>query len=207
MAEVFLSQGHRGEALEIYRALLQSTPGDTRLSEKVNALETELEGVAAVGVGEGGEPAAASETGDEPTVESGSGYAASATGGQTVKALFRGLLAAKPVAPAPPEAIQAPTPPAGDLAGSGSDLVGEPTRPAQDPLSLSSIFGEDTSPVPPAVGGGAAKAETDEGFSFDSFFGDEGGSGSRRPTDSRPKGREDEEDLDRFQSWLQGLKG
>ena len=85
--------------------------------------------------------------------------------------------------------------------------MGEPTRPAQEPLSLSSIFGEDASPVPPALGGGAAKAETDEGFSFDSFFGDEGGSGSNRSLGSRPKGGEDEEDLDQFQSWLQGLQG
>ena len=152
-----------------------------------------------------GEPAVAA--GDGATVNSGSSYAASATGGQTVKAMLRGLLAAKPVAPAPPEAIPAATPAAGNLAGSGPEMVGEPTRPAQDPLSLSSIFGEDSSPVPPALGGGVAKAETDEGFSFDSFFGDEVGSDSKRPSDSRPKGREDEEDLDQFQSWLQDLKG
>ncbi len=202
MAEVFLRQGHRGQALEIYRALLQSTPGDTRLSEKVNALETELEG--GVVPGEQGEPAAAT---DGSTVESGSSYAVSATGGQTVKAMLRGLLASKPAAPAPPEAIPAPTPPARNLAGSGPELVGEPTRPAQEPLSLSSIFGEDASPVPPALGGGPAKAEADEGFSFDSFFGDEAESVSQRPSGSRPKGREDEEDLDEFQSWLQDLKG
>ncbi len=204
MAEVYLSQGHRGEALEVYRALLQSTPGDVRLSEKVSALETELEG--GVVAGERDEPTP--EAGDGSTVESGSSYAASATGGQTVKAMFRGMLAAKPAAPAPPEAMPATPPAAGNLAGTSPEVMGEPTRPAQDPLSLSAIFGEDASPVPPALGGGSAKAETDEGFSFDSFFGDEeGGSDSKRLSGSRPKGREDEEDLDRFQSWLQGLKG
>jgi hypothetical protein len=203
MAEVYLSQGHRSEALEVYRALLQSSPGDVRLNEKVSALETELEGgvVAA-------ESEPAPEDGDGSAVESGSSFAASATGGQTVKAMFRGLLGAKPAAPAPPEAMPASPPAAGDLAGTGPEVVGEPTRPAQDPLSLSAIFGEDASPVPPALGGGSTKAEADEGFSFDSFFGDEeGGSGSKRLSGSRPKGREDEEDLDQFQSWLQGLKG
>jgi hypothetical protein len=204
MAQVYLSQGHRGEALEVYRALLQSTPGDARLSEKVSALEMELEG--GVVAGERDEPTP--EAGAGSTVESGSSYAASATGGQTVRAMFRGMLAAEPAAPAPQEAMPATPPAAGNLAGTGPEMVGEPTRPAQDPLSLSAIFGEDASPVPPALGGGSAKAETDEGFSFDSFFGDEeGGSGSERLSGSRAKGREDEEDLDRFQSWLQGLKG
>jgi hypothetical protein len=135
-------------------------------------------------------------------------YAASATGGQTVKALFHDLLATRPAEPSPPEA--SPTPEARDLANSGQGVVGEPTRPAQDPLSLSAIFGEDSSPVPPALGRGPADAEGEAagGFSFDNFFGDEKGeSGSKRPSGIRPKGRENEEDLDQFQSWLQGLKG
>ena len=60
---------------------------------------------------------------------------------------------------------------------------------------------------PQGRGGGPAQADTDEGFSIASAFGDETGSVSKRPSESRPKGREDEEDLDQFQSWLQGLKG
>lgn len=203
MAEVYLSQGHRSEALEVYRTLLLSTPGDARLSEKVSALEKELEG--------GGADGAESplEAGDGSSVESSSGYAASATGGQTVKALFHGLLAAKPAAQVLPDAPTEEMPTsAGEIGDTGQEVVGEPTRPAQDSLSLSAIFGEDSSPVPPAVGRGSAEAEKGEGFSFDSFFGDEEGeSGPKPPSGGQSKAREDEEDLDQFQSWLQGLKG
>jgi hypothetical protein len=199
MAEVYLSQGHRLEALDVYRVLLQSTPGDARLSEKVSALEQELEG------GVVAREHAAPEVDGFPG-ESGGRYAASATGGRTVKALFQDLLATKPVAEISLEAP--PAQEAGDLVDTGQNVVGEPTRPAQDPLSLSAIFGEDTSPVPPALGRGSAKAEGEEGFSFDNFFGDEKGAGSsKRPSGGPPKGREAEDDLDQFQSWLQGLKG
>ena len=199
MAEVYLSQGHRLEALDVYRVLLQSTPGDARLSEKVSALEEELEG------GVVAREDAAPEVDGFPG-ESGGRYAASATGGRTVKALFQDLLATKPVAETSLEAP--PTQEAGDLVDTGQNVVGEPTRPAQDPLSLSAIFGEDTSPVPPALGRGSAKAEEEEGFSFDNFFGDEkDAASSERPSGGPPKGREAEDDLDQFQSWLQGLKG
>ncbi len=199
MAEVYLSQGHRLEALDVYRVLLRSTPDDARLSEKVSALEKELDS------GVGGEAVVVA---DGAVVEPGVSYAASATGGKTVKALFHDLLATRPAETASPEVSAAPE--ARDLADSGQGVVGEPTRPAQDPLSLSAIFGEDSSPVPPALGRGSDKAEgeVEGGFSFDNFFGDEkGDSGSKRPSGSPPKGREKEEDLDQFQSWLQGLKG
>jgi len=137
-------------------------------------------------------------------VESEASYDASATGGQTVKALFRGLLATSATTVPQPEVKPAP---AGDLASTSQEVVGEPTRPAQDPLSLSAVFGEDASPVPPALGRGEAKGGAEDGFSFDNFFGDSQGAASKSPSRGPSKGREDEEDLDQFQSWLQGLKG
>jgi hypothetical protein len=39
MAELYLQQGHRDEALRVYRALLDQKPGDTALRDKVASLE------------------------------------------------------------------------------------------------------------------------------------------------------------------------
>jgi len=206
MAELYMSQGHRNEALEVYRILLDETPDDHRLKEKVEALESELEGVAAA---EESSDAAADSAWDEVTVsedaEPAPNYAASKTGGQPARAFFKDLLASRPTAAAPPEAASIE-----DSEEPARDVVGEPTRPADDRLSLSAVFGEDTSPVPPAVAGtDESEGEvTGEGFSFDSFFGgDRGDPGRRRPAARRARSDEDEADLDQFHAWLQGLKG
>jgi hypothetical protein len=74
-----------------------------------------------------------------------------------------------------------------------------PTRPAGDHLSLSDVFGEEGSPVPPAVPAARSAAEGD--VSFDAFFGEAAGEQAR----SRAPAREDD-DLDQFHSWLQNLK-
>jgi tetratricopeptide (TPR) repeat protein len=42
MAELYLQQGHREEALGVYRALLEQRPGDSGLKERVATLESEL---------------------------------------------------------------------------------------------------------------------------------------------------------------------
>lgn len=42
MAELYLQQGHRDEALRVYRALLDQRPGDDSLQARVAALEAEL---------------------------------------------------------------------------------------------------------------------------------------------------------------------
>lgn len=90
--------------------------------------------------------------------------------------------------------------------------TGEPTRPAQDRLSLSAIFGEDASPVPPAVrvpaGGGMASAVGPKTgrFSFDAFFGGQRGEALAAHDAGRAGSHLDDEDLDQFQAWLQKLK-
>ena len=78
-----------------------------------------------------------------------------------------------------------------------------PTRPAHDPLSLSSVFGEEPAPAPPAPAADSGTA----GLSFDEFF----GAGKSMPADAtrttrpaRPQAEDD--DLDQFQNWLQNLK-
>jgi hypothetical protein len=75
-----------------------------------------------------------------------------------------------------------------------------PTRPAADHLSLSAIFGETGSPVPPAVAAGAPADE--DGMSFDAFFGGDAPAGAAR---TRAASRDDD-DLDQFHAWLQNLK-
>ena len=200
MAELYLSQGHRLEALGIYRTLLARQPDNLRLKEKVTRLEEEGKRPAATPVGGQSE------------------FAAASRGGQSVSDFFHVLLASRPDSEPPAEAERQPaesSAPTGearasDLRGpSESGSVGEPTRPAHDRLLLSSVFGEDASPVPPAVRGpgGRGMAGTTGRFSFDAFFGGQRGESVQPPEVDAGGTRIEEEDLDQFQAWLQSLKG
>jgi len=200
MAELYLSQGHRIEALDIYRRLLARQPDDVRLKEKVEALEEE-----------GRRPAA-------PRVGGSSEFAATSRGGQSISDFFHVLLASRPDAEPPPDAASQPGEagaPTGEahrteLRGpSEGGSVGEPTRPAHDRLLLSAVFGEDASPVPPAVRGpgGSGRAGPTGRFSFDAFFGGQRGEAVQPPEVAAGGTRIEEEDLDQFQAWLQSLKG
>ena len=60
-----------------------------------------------------------------------------------------------------------------------ADPDGAPTRPAHDSLSLSSVFGEESTPTPPAVP--AAGGGGQGGVSFDEFFGAPGASTDPAP--------------------------
>ena len=200
MAELYLSQGHRLEALGIYRRLLARQPDDIRLKEKVVALEEEGKRPAATPVGGSSE------------------FAATSRGGQSVSDFLQVLLASRPDSEPPADAGRQPSESsaptgeaqASDLRGpSESGSVGEPTRPAHDRLLLSAVFGEDASPVPPAVRGpgGSGMAGTTGRFSFDAFFGGQRGESVQPPDTAAGGTRIEEEDLDQFQAWLQSLKG
>lgn len=118
-------------------------------------------------------------------------YSAHDTNGQSVASFFQALLAARPPGNSGP-----PTSPSSPVSEGGA-----PTRPAQDALSLSSVFGEESLPMPPAVpASGPAK---DAVVSFDDFFSSPAGGSSPLPKGG-PDPRRD--DLDQFQSWLQNLK-
>lgn len=178
MAELYRRQGHRAEALAVYRLLYQRHPEDLRLREKVDELETE----------------AADDDSTRPPLE----QLTAADPTRSVGALLRTLLRARPAGAAgnwPAESAQAES-----LAAPGSSGEGSPTRPAEDHLSLSDVFGDDTSPIPPAVP--AAEESAASGVSFDAFFGN---TGTPAPASSRTPSRDDE-DLDQFHSWLQNLK-
>jgi tetratricopeptide (TPR) repeat protein len=193
MAELYQQQGHHAEAVRVYRELVERNPSDVRLQEKLATLETPLSGGLPVPAGEPGFAAASSTTGNE-----------------SVGALFRSVLAARPPAVAITGAAVGAEPATGSEDEAASS--GAPTRPAHDSLSLSAIFGEESSPVPPSVPQGErveeqAPAPPKGAVSFDEFFGEapaEGTSASPTLRPSRP-GTLDE-DLDQFQNWLKSLK-
>ena len=205
LAELYLRQGHRDEALQVYEALSSQRPDDARLRQKVAQLSA-----------------------PPPRRWSGSGQ----TAGAFLKGILSARPGAPPPrltpepAPqdqaAPPDAtdLEATAPP--EMAGPESPAPGTPTRPASDSISLDSVFGEEG-----ARGSVPALAESapeqparlpvaSGGFSFDDFFGTAavpapgaaGKPAGSRP--SRPSGRnrspEQEEDLDQFQAWLKSLK-
>ena len=174
MAELLVSQGHRDEALRVYRELDDRLGGDARIREKIVELEQ-----------------------PRPAPPPKRQFAATATGGRSAGDFFRSILSSHPPHGAP-VAARAETPRAGTTPEAG----GAPTRPAHDTLSLSSVFGEESTPSRPAVptsGQGAGQA----GVSYDDFFNPQpSGGATRSPRSSDPKS----DDLDQFHTWLQNLK-
>jgi tetratricopeptide (TPR) repeat protein len=184
MAQVFLRQGHVVEALAVYRELLARSPESARLRERVAELEERQRVLSA-----------------PPQRPS---FLARDTGGQSLGSFFSALLAARP---------DAGRPVSSDGLG-GVELTPETapaTRPAQEPLSLGSVFGEDppamTPAVPPAGHAPAEPAPGADPVSFDDFF---AGAPVPAPAPATPPARpsraKPDDELDQFHTWLQGLK-
>ncbi len=185
MAQVFLRQGHVVEALVVYRELLARDPGSERLRTRVAELEERQRVLSA-----------------PPPRPS---FLARDTGGQSLGSFFSALLAARLDS----------SPPSSDGAFGSSELTPEAapaTRPAEEPLSLGSVFGEDPPAVAPAVPpAGAAPADPApsapaDPVSFDDFF-----AGAQVPAPApvppaRPSRAKPDDDLDQFHTWLQSLK-
>jgi len=219
MAELYLRQGHRDEALRVYQALLAQRPGDQRLRARVAGLA------------------------------SGDSRASGAETGESVPTFLRRILAGRPPAgravasadPAPfplPEYSGSPLDSAFAIAPPELDPVpeivapGEASRPADDSITLDAVFGEESphsavateASAPPEEPAPATAPPPPGGFSFDQFFtppsapappgggppAAEGGAapaGPARGSGSRVRPpMEDEGDLDQFQAWLRGLK-
>lgn len=112
--------------------------------------------------------------------------------------------------PAPPSSATEPQSTLAAAFEPAGPPPGEPSHPAQDHISLDSVFGEEAArrAKPPE---GEPKPDAPGGFSFDEFFaGSKPGSESAR-TPGRSSGRnqrpsEDEADADQFQQWLKKLK-
>lgn len=170
MAEVLLDQGHPSEALRVYRELETRGTGELKFRDKIAELEAQA-------------PAPVRRA-----------YSAAETRGRPVRELLREILAARPPAVAAAPAAR-PTP-----APAQPPAAGAPTRPAAEALSLSSVFGEEASPSPPAV---PAAGGQEAGVSFDEFFGTPPSAGATRASRA-PDPKSD--DLDQFHAWLQNLK-
>jgi hypothetical protein len=71
MAQLYLSQGHRGEAIDIYRKLIEARPGDAELRARLAAIESEERAAAAARPETAAQPRATSRfTGKGPSVRS-----------------------------------------------------------------------------------------------------------------------------------------
>ena len=183
MAQVFLRQGHVVEALAVYRELATREPEAHHLRTRIAELE---------------ERQAAAAAPPRPSL------LARDTGGRSLESLFAGVLAAR--------LRPLPAPEAEPLDGNTVPEAAPATRPAEEPLSLGSVFGEDPPAAAPAVPpAGASPAEstgdaTGQAVSFDEFF---AGSPVTAPAPgpvSRPSRPRSDDDLDQFHSWLQSLK-
>jgi tetratricopeptide (TPR) repeat protein len=155
MAELLLSQGHREEALRVYRDLDERIGGDARLQDRIADLER-----------------------PKPAPPPQRQYAAGATGGRSTRDFLRSMLTSRPpqVAGSPSAKTESAR------SGSAPDASGAPTRPAHDALSLSSVFGEEATPTRPAVSASGNAAPS--GVSFDEFFNAPPSGGSSRPARS-----------------------
>jgi hypothetical protein len=142
------------------------------------------------------------------------GFAATETGGQSVRSYFGDLLSARL-----PDSNGSPAPaaPAPESASTGfmeeafqtdeeAPVSGEPTRPASGPLSLSAIFGEDPSPVPPVVSGQESVEAKPQASHFDEFFGERPSAQSTTTRSRSVRLDTDQDDLEQFHKWLKGLK-
>ena len=241
MAELFLKQGFREQALDVYRQLSAANPADARLQQRV----AELQPPAPAAVGDSvrdflsrlatlrpGERAAATvppsdddfaavetaaptelmapvpapqapRTTPAATMSTGLERGASTQGtGGTIDALFGNRAPATSEDSAASALAQAfggapePTP----------AITGRPARAAAGELSLDSVF-RDGPPRPPRAS---------QSFSFDQFFSPQSAAPERAPAppaapagetpaSSEPAERS-ADDIEQFNSWLQGLK-
>ncbi len=214
MADLYAQQGHREEALRVYRQLLEQRPGDAGILAKIARLEG----------GDVGHPSAASapqpsagpsirdvllaiasrRPGYRPEFPSGNGVhaaapaapaAAPSTHGESRDDTLGAALGFGAASAHDESAAQlfAKAFSRNGRTGDGGLLGGAPARQAADDLSLRTVF-KDAAPAPPP-----------SSFSFDQFF------SPRASTEGlaiAPEGQaaESAEDVAHFTQWLEGLK-
>lgn len=191
VGDLYLKQGFRSEAAEVYRRLLAQRPDDAGLRAKLAQLETpprlsaQALGVESVGVwlrrvARASLSARAPEALPEPPAE----------GPTPMESAF---------STPEPEPAPAPAPP--------PEVPGQPARPATDAFSLDQIFGAEGG-APPAAKPAPAPAPPltpKLGATFDEFFGGAPELESVRPQPAESQAPS-EDDLSAFNAWLHGLK-
>ena len=165
MAELYLKQGHHQDALRVYQALLAQRPNDAKLKAKIQQLS-----------GGGG-------------TKKGSGISA--------QAFLKNIWSGRGAKPAPPAtepqgtlaaAFDVAEPAASTPPPAPPQPLGEPSHPAQDHISLDTVFGDEggggsgsgshrateSTPgpgaAPTAPPSGPQDGSKTGGFSFDEFF-------------------------------------
>ena len=184
MGDLYLRQGFRNEAADVFRSLLAQRPGDTALAAKLRSAE-----------------------GPPPDLR------AAALGAESVGTWLKRVAGARlSMAAAPPPPVSREAAPGPLETAFAAEPEGEPAHQAPDAFSLDQIFGgpgEATPAAPPA----AAPAPV-LGATFDEFFGAPAPAPAPAPAagptepaaaPKRPS-QLGEEDLTAFSAWLQGLK-
>ena len=204
LGDLYLRQGFKAEAADVYRRLLTQRPADETLKQKLDALESPPAGAGAAEAGAESAgawlrrvaasrlrpPGAPPEPPPAPA---------------PVIAEVEPPLSAPPAPPTPP----LPSPLETAFAYQPAETSGEPAHPAHDAFSLDQIFGSPDAPPAASTSQAAPAAPAPSpGASFDEFFGAPPDQGSVRPATGAPDepAAGGEEDLSAFNAWLQGLK-
>jgi tetratricopeptide (TPR) repeat protein len=224
MAELYLQQGHRDEALRVYRALAEQQPENASLRERIAnltmAVAPEIQGptiqelLAAIarrrpGTGTSA-PSAAEMSAAPPSqsngLPSGSDVATSPPTSPTPAAPLAmladaiastfGFAAVRPADESAASTLALAFASNGVATGSTPDVPGSPARPAAGELSLDAVFGTGQPAAPPA-----------STFSFDQFFSARVSTQQVSGGDSGSGGKESGEEVKQFTRWLEGLKG
>jgi tetratricopeptide (TPR) repeat protein len=236
MAELYVKQGFREQALDVYKLLLAASPDSARLRERVAALQPVTapdagpnvrEFFARIAAHRPGQQAAAAAPPSDDDFASFETIPAPDSGGSAASAAApRPEPTTEPVTmPAPDGSINAlfghrPVGASEDSAasalaqafGGGNEpppITGRPARAAAGELSLDSVFRD----------GGARPPRGSQSFSFDQFFSESAATerAAEPPPGQTPSqgigaqgGSEPAErsadDIEQFNSWLQGLK-
>jgi hypothetical protein len=226
MAELYVKQGHREQALDVYRQLVQRNPNDAALAGRLRELEAAgarptrvdpapsapapevvadagptirefLESIA-LGRPRSGNSHAPPAVADVPNEPPKERASASVT--DSLGALFANAEQGSPNAPPmPPRAddFSAPTGTETEDAHP-APLPGRPSKPAASELSLDHVFRHAT----PATG------NSSQSFSFDQFFSQKAQQ-DVAASDAATSGEQSaglSDDIQQFNAWLEGLK-
>ena len=227
MAELYIKQGHREQALEVYRQLVQRNPDDAALAGRLRELEAagtrqarvEAEPTApvpevvadagptireflesiALGRPRSGNNHVPQPVADVPNEQTRGRASASVT--DSLGALFANAEqgSAPSASPLPPRADDFSAAAASQAEDAhAASLPGRPSKPAASELSLDHVFRHAT----PAAG------NPSQSFSFDQFFSQQAQQ-DVAASDAAPSGEQSaglSDDIQQFNAWLEGLK-
>lgn len=224
MAELYVKQGHRDQALDVYRQLVQRNPGDATLARRLRELEapsapptprdpepvtrtTEVVADAGPTIREFLESIALGRrrsdnnhppqrVADMPNEAPAPRAPASVT--DSLGALFASAEQGSTAGAPPPRADDFAAPATGNVEEHATPLPGRPSKPAASELSLDHVFRHAT----PATGNAS------HSFSFDQFFSQKAQQdvAASDAAPSTPENAGLSDDIQQFNAWLEGLK-